>query len=89
MLLIPERLSGQGSLVLEGLTPLIEKTPKLKNEVVQAVRRIGKSPQDIECMGQRFRSEWEYLGGRRVAVEMFIDLVRVEVSCWLIGSNGR
>ena len=61
------KLEWQGSLVLEELMPLIEKTPKLKNEVVQAARRIGKTPQDIACMGQRFGSEWEYLGGTRVA----------------------
>ncbi len=84
------KLGWQGSLALEELMPLIEKKPKLKNEIVQAVRQIGKSPEDITCTGQRFGSGWEYLGGTRVApytCQIGVQILAIEAEVHLSGGG--
>jgi hypothetical protein len=62
------RTLGQwGSLPIEDIKPLIDKTPKLKREIDEALAKLGKKQDDIMCDGRRFPGPWEELGGTRVS----------------------
>jgi len=62
-----ERLGQRGSLMLEDIMPLIERSPQLKHEVTEAARKIGKKPNEVICDGMRFSRQWENLSAGRVA----------------------
>src|SRR4051812_32029953 len=40
-------------------------TPRLRGEIEAALRKIGKSAEDVICLGRRFPGEWIKLGGDR------------------------
>jgi hypothetical protein len=61
------KLGQGGSLGLDEMVPLIEKSAALKREVVEAVARSGRKLDDIRCDGQRFPGQWRNLGGERVS----------------------
>lgn len=62
------KLLGQGgSLFLDDLTKLIDKAPKLKAEVDQALQQTKKTADHVICTGFRFSGEWKELGGYRAA----------------------
>jgi hypothetical protein len=60
-------LGQGGSLPLDDRMALIAKNPKLKQEVTEALAKIGKKSEDIICSGMRFPGSWRHLGGARVA----------------------
>ncbi len=61
------KLGQGGSLGLDEMMPLIEKSSALKREVTEAVARSGRKLDDIRCDGQRFPGQWRNLGGERVS----------------------
>lgn len=61
------KLGQVGSLPLADMQTLIAKSPKLKQEVDDAVAKLGKKPDEIMCNGMRFPGAWKELGGLRVA----------------------
>jgi hypothetical protein len=61
------KLGQGGSLPLDDVRPLIDKSPKLKDEVTSALAKAGKKAEEIICSGARFPREWVTLGGARVA----------------------
>jgi hypothetical protein len=61
------KLGQGGSLGLDEMMPLIEKSSALKREVTAAVGRSGQKLDDIRCDGQRFPGQWRNLGGERVS----------------------
>jgi hypothetical protein len=60
-------LGQYGSLPLSDLMTLIRNTPKLNNEITEALLKLEKKPDEIICGGKRFARTWDHLGGRRVA----------------------
>ena len=61
------KLGQGGSLGLDEMIPLIEKSSALKREVTEAVARSGQKLDAIRCDGQRFPGQWRNLGGERVS----------------------
>jgi hypothetical protein len=61
------QLGQGGSLHLSDLIPLLDKTPKLKSEVGQALAEVKKTHDAVICAGQRFPGQWVELGGKRVS----------------------
>jgi hypothetical protein len=61
------KLGQGGSLGLDEMMPLIEKSSALKREVTEAVARSGRKLDDITCDGQRLPGQWRNLGGERVS----------------------
>ena len=61
------QLGQGGSLTLDDRMALIEKTPKLRDEVKAELAKVGKKPEDITCDAARFSGQWRHLGGERVA----------------------
>src|SRR5262245_11425319 len=63
----PRKLGEGGSLPLEDIMPLIDKSPRLKGEVEAALAKTAKRAEEIICSGARFPRSWENLGGGRAA----------------------
>ena len=61
------QLGQMGSTDMEDMKELIDKTPKLRSEVDQAMAQIKKTEIQVKCAGQRFPGSWQELGGTRVA----------------------
>lgn len=61
------QLGQGGSVVMNEIMPLVEQSPQLKREVMEAAAKINKQPADILCGGMRFGSEWAHLSGYRVS----------------------
>jgi hypothetical protein len=61
------KLGQGGSLPLDDIRSLIDKSPKLKDDVASALAKAGKKAEEIICFGARFPREWANLGGARVA----------------------
>ncbi len=61
------KLGQGGSLTLDTLAPLIDRTPRLKAEVERALAEKQKTMDKTICVGMRFPGAWTELGGARVA----------------------
>jgi|EndMetStandDraft_8_1072994.scaffolds.fasta_scaffold624014_1 hypothetical protein len=61
------KLGQWGSLGLEEIMPLIDKSPPLKREVTEALEKANRKADDIRCEGARFPGAWRGLGGERAA----------------------
>ncbi len=62
-----QKLGQGGSLGLDEMMPLVDKSPQLKREVTAAAAKAGQKPGDIRCDGQQFPGQWRNLGGERVS----------------------
>jgi hypothetical protein len=58
---------GYGSLFLGDFTPLVYSSPKLKQEVQDALTAAKKKTEDQMCESPRFPGPWEHLHGEHVA----------------------
>jgi len=56
-----------GSLSLDEMVPLIDKSLKLKHEVGDAVAKAKMKADEIGCEGRRFPGQWRNLAGARAA----------------------
>jgi hypothetical protein len=56
-----------GSLFLDDLAPLIAQSPRLQQELDEALSQINKKPGEVRCFGMRFPGPWKNLGGERVS----------------------
>jgi hypothetical protein len=86
------KLGQVGSLPLTDMQPLIAKSPKLKQEVDEAVAMLGKKPDEIMCNGMRFPGAWKELAGVRVAPYScpFGDKwLQVKASVRVTGKDGK
>jgi len=86
------KLTGSGSLLLDDLMPLVEKTPKLKSEIIEAISKIGKKNEKIKCLAQRFNGLWQHLAGERVApysCQIGDQVLKIEATVRLTGKNGK
>jgi hypothetical protein len=54
-----------GSLPLDDLTSVIAKSPRLQQEINQALSEGNKKR--VICLGMRFPGQWKNLGGLRVS----------------------
>jgi hypothetical protein len=60
------KLGQFGTLGLDEMMSLIDKSPQLKREVTEAVAKT-KKVDEIRCDGMRFPGQWRNLGGERAA----------------------
>jgi hypothetical protein len=67
MALDTAKLDQWGSLGLEELTSLIDKSSQLKGAVAEALVKINKKADDIRCEGTRFSNRWRHLSGERAS----------------------
>jgi hypothetical protein len=58
---------GYGSLFVGDFMPLIDSSPKLKQEVDAALAAAGKKPDQQLCESPRFPGPWRHLHGEHVA----------------------
>jgi hypothetical protein len=56
-------LDQGGSLMLDDLARLIDRTPKLKQDIDRMLAENHKTMDKIICTGMRFSSAWKELGG--------------------------
>jgi hypothetical protein len=85
-------LGQGGSLSLSDIKPLLDKSPRLKKEIDEALAVIKKSPDDVICSGRRFPGQWEQLGGERVSpysCDFGGKWLVVHASVRLIDDSGR
>jgi len=85
-------LGQAGSLFLDDITALIDKSPKLKAEVAAALAKVDKTPDKIICLGMRFPGPWKELGGARVApytCEIGDQELEIRARVRLTGRNGK
>lgn len=61
------QLGQMGSTDMEDMKELVDKTPKLRAEVDQAMAQVKKTEVQVKCAGQRFPGSWQELSGLRVA----------------------
>jgi hypothetical protein len=61
------KLGQFGSLSLDEMMSLIDKSPQLKREVTDAVAKTKVKADEIGCDGRRFPGQWRNLGGERAA----------------------
>jgi hypothetical protein len=61
------KLGQGGSLGLDEMMPLIDKSPQLKREVAEAVAKTKLKLDEVRCDGMRFPGPWRNLGGERTA----------------------
>jgi hypothetical protein len=61
------QLGQMGSTDMEDMKELVDKTPKLRAEVDEAMAQVNKTEIQVKCAGQRFPGSWNELGGTRVA----------------------
>jgi hypothetical protein len=61
------KLGQFGSLSLDEMMSLIDKSPQLKREVTDAVAKTKVKADEIGCEGRRFPGQWRNLGGERTA----------------------
>jgi len=61
------QLGQFGSLGLDEMMPLIDKSPQLRREVGDAVTKAKVQADEIGCEGKRFPGQWRNLGGGRTA----------------------
>jgi hypothetical protein len=61
------KLGQWGSLFLDDLAPVIAKSPRLQQEINEALAAANKKDGDVKCLGQRFPGAWKDLRGLRVA----------------------
>ena len=61
------KLGQVGSTDMEDMKELVDKTPKLRAEVDQAMAQVKKTDVQVKCAAQRFPGPWVELGGTRVA----------------------
>jgi hypothetical protein len=61
------KLGQFGSLSLDEMMLLIDKSPQLKREVTDAVAKAKVKADEIGCEGRRFPGQWRNLGGERTA----------------------
>jgi predicted methyltransferase len=86
------KLGQQGSVTLDDLLPLFEKTPALKREVDQALVESKKKAEDVLCDGMRFPGSWENLAGVRVSpyfCEFEGKWLQVRADVRVVGRKGR
>jgi len=86
------KLGQGGSVPLDDITPLVDKSPKLKDEVASALAKAGKKAEEIICFGARFPREWATLGGARVApYECEIDdqTLTIRAAVRITGRKGK
>lgn len=57
------KLGQFGSLGVDELKEVIDQSPQLKQEVEEAVAKLGKKPEEIRCTGARFPGAWVGLSG--------------------------
>jgi hypothetical protein len=67
MALNTTKLGQFGSLSLDEIIPLIDKSPQLKREVSDAMTKAKVKADEIGCEGRRFPGQWRNLGGERTA----------------------
>jgi hypothetical protein len=67
MALDTTKLGQFGSLGLDEMTSLIDKSSQLKREVTDAVAKAKVKADEIRCDGMRFPGQWRNLGGERTA----------------------
>jgi len=66
--------------------------PRLRSEIEAALRKIGKSAEEVNCLGRRFPGEWVKLGGDRAPpyVCHFGDKdLRMQWTVTLVDARGR
>jgi hypothetical protein len=61
------QLGQFGSLGLDEMMPLIDKSLQLKREVGDAVAKAKVKADEVGCEGKRFPGQWRNLGGGRTA----------------------
>jgi hypothetical protein len=59
------KLGQFGSLSLDEMMTLIDKSPHLKREVTDAVAKAKVKADEIGCDARRFPGQWRNLGGER------------------------
>jgi hypothetical protein len=67
MALDTTKLGQFGSLSLDDMMPLIDKSLQIKREVSDAVAKAKVKADEIECVGRRFPGQWRNLAGERTA----------------------
>jgi hypothetical protein len=67
MALDTSKLDQWGSLGLDEITSIIDKSPQLKGEIAEALVKANKKADDIRCEGTRFSSRWRNLAGERAS----------------------
>jgi hypothetical protein len=61
------QLGPRAPLLLRGIVPLIDQSPKLQAEVYAALTELGITVDEVTCSGNQFPGQWNNLAGRRVA----------------------
>jgi hypothetical protein len=61
------QLGQFGSLSLDEMMPLIDKSLQLKHAVGDAVAKAKMKADEIGCVGRRFPGQWHNLAGERTA----------------------
>jgi hypothetical protein len=61
------KLGQFGSLGLDEMMPLIDKSRQLKREVTEAVAKTNLKADEIRCDGMRFPGQWRNLSGERTS----------------------
>jgi hypothetical protein len=67
MALDTAELGQFGSLSLDEMMPLIDKSLQLKHAVGDAVAKAKMKADEIGCVGRRFPGQWHNLAGERTA----------------------
>jgi hypothetical protein len=89
------QLGQFGSLGLDEMMPLIDKSLQLKREVGDAVAKAKVKADEVGCEGKRFPGQWRNLGGGRTAPyvckigDKWLEAARQFVSPGAAGSLSR
>jgi|SRR5581483_11421234 hypothetical protein len=83
---------GSLSLDMDEIAAVIRQSPQLQREIDDALKKIGKKPEQQICIGMRFPGTWEELGGLRVApyrCQIGDKWLRITTTVRVTGKDGK
>jgi len=86
------QLGQRGPVLLSGIVQLIGRSIQLQGEVNVALTALGKTVDEVTCIGEQFPGQWNNLAGRTAAPYAcdFTDKrLLIDATVTVSGSNGK